>query len=154
MSSRLLSVGVGLLAVAVLGACSDIPLREREAATRDRYLQYAGAPIDSFTWLGRYDSWTAIDKYQIVVWTNINDAYLITVEPPCEDLMFVRRIGLTQTAHTVNRRFDFVTTHGVDSRASWKCMIKEIRPINYLKMKQDARAAREAQKAQPQPKRE
>jgi hypothetical protein len=33
-------------------------------------------------------------------------------------------------------------------------MIKEIRPINYLKMKQDARAAREAQKAQPEPKRE
>jgi hypothetical protein len=27
-------------------------------------------------------------------------------------------------------------------------MIKEIRPINYLKMKQDARAQREAQQAQ------
>jgi hypothetical protein len=83
-----------------------------------------------------------------VVWTNINDAYLITVEPPCEDLMFANRIGLTQTAHTVNRRFDFVTTR------HWKCMIKEIRPINYLKMKQDARAAREAAKAQPQPQKE
>lgn len=142
MSSRLLSMGIGLAALAVLSACSDIPLRQREAATRDRYLQYAGAPIDSFTWLGRYDSWTAIDKYQLVVWTNINDAYLITVEPPCEDLMFANRIGLTQTAHTVNRRFDFVTTHG------WRCMIKEIRPINYLKMKQDARAQREAQQAQ------
>jgi len=61
-------------------------------------------------------------------------------------LMFARRIGLTQTVHTVNRRFDFVTTHG-----GWKCMIKEIRPINYLKMKQDARAQREAQKAQSEP---
>jgi hypothetical protein len=123
--------------VAVLAACTDIPLSKREQAETARYLQYAGPPIDEFTYLGRYDSWTALNKDQIVVWTTINDAYLITVAQPCTDLPFVQHIGLTSTQHTVNRRFDFVKVHGQN------CFIKEIRPVNYLKMKQDARKARE-----------
>jgi hypothetical protein len=130
-----------LPAAALLTACSGIPLRQREDAQRDRYHQYAGAPIPQFTYLGRYDSWTAIDRYELVVWTTINDAYLITVQPPCEDLQFTNRIGLTQTANTVSQRFDFVKVHGMN------CFIKSIQPVNYLKMKQDRRAEAAAAKA-------
>ena len=128
--------------VAIIAACSGIPLKQRQDEERDRYHQYAGAPIPQFTYLGRYDGWTPIDRYELVVWTTINDAYLITVLPPCEDLLFTNHIGLTQTAHTVSQRFDFVKVHGMN------CFIKSIQPIDYLKMKQDRRAQAEAAKAE------
>ncbi len=122
-----------LPAITLVSACSSIPLKQRDDEQRDMYHQYAGAPIEGFTYLGRYDSWTSIGRHELVVWTNINDAYLITVQPPCEDLQFAQRIGLTQTVHTVTQKFDFVKV------GQWRCMIKSIQPINYLKMKQDRR---------------
>ncbi len=128
-----LKSGLLLPAVAVLTACSGIPLKERDAEQRDRYHQYAGDPVDHITYLGRYDGWTAIGKHELVVFTNINDAYLITVQPPCEDLMFANSIGLTETAHTVYQKFDFVKVRG------WRCMIKSIQPVNYRQMKRDMR---------------
>ncbi len=78
------------------------------------------------------------------MWTTINDAYLITVEPPCEELPFVERIGLTSTSSTVSQRFDFVKVHGMN------CFIKSIQPVDYLKMKQDRRAEAAAAKAATQ----
>ena len=122
-----------LLAVTALAACSGIPLKERQTAQRDQYHRYAGAPVDSITHLGPFDGWTPIDRYELVVWANINDAYLITVEPPCEDLQFTNRIGLTQTANRVSQKFDYVKV-GHDN-----CRIKSIQPVDYLQMKKDMR---------------
>ena len=137
----LLATGT-IAVVTLLSACTDIPLRQREEAERARYLQYAGPPIKEFTYLGRYDSWTALSKDEVVVWTTINNAYLITVAQPCTDIMFVNHIGLTSTLHTVSQRFDFVKVRGQN------CFIKSIQPVDYLKMKQDARKAREEAAAQ------
>ena len=120
-----------LPAVAVLTACSGIPLKDRQDAQRARYESYAGSPIDSFTWLGRFESWEPIGTNEVVVWTTINQAYLIKVAPPCDNLEFVNRIGLTSTASTVSSRFDFVKA------GHWRCPIREIRPVDYLRMKQD-----------------
>jgi hypothetical protein len=66
-----------------------------------------------------------------------------TVRPPCEDLQFAQRIGITQTANTISSRFDSVVNH-------WRCQIAEIRPIDYLRMKRDLReeSAQKAEKAQ------
>jgi hypothetical protein len=126
-----------LPAIALLAACasnSGIPLNQRDSAQRDRYLDYAGPPVDHFTYLGRYDGWQPLGRYEAVLFTNPSDAYLISVYPPCEDLSFANHIALTSTANTVYQRFDFVRVHGA------KCMIKEIRPINYQQMKADTRA--------------
>ena len=131
---------VSLLVAALLAAgCSGIPRRERDQEQLDRYLRYAGEPVDHITYLGHYDNWQSVSRYQLVLWTNINDAYLITVRPPCEDLQFAQRIGITQTASTISSRFDSVLVK------HWRCQISEIRPIDYLRMKQDERA----QKADP-----
>ena len=119
--------------ILVLTACSGIPLKERQAEQRNRYHRYAGPPVDHITHLGSFDSWTPIDKHELVVWANINDAYLITVEPSCEDIMFTDRIGLTQTHSTVSQKFDFVKVGHL------KCRIKSIQPIDYLQMKKDMR---------------
>jgi hypothetical protein len=136
MFKRLSTLKAGWLllpAVALLTACSGIPLNERETRQAALYQQYAGPPVESFTYLGRYDSWTYIGQNQLVVWTTINDAYLITVRQPCTELPFAQHIGLTQTTHTVSQRFDFVLA-GHD-----RCWIQSIQPVNYLQMKRDMR---------------
>src|SRR5262249_16591886 len=98
-----------LPALALLTACSGIPLKQREAAQRAEYEAYAGAPVDQFTWLlGHYDSWQPIGTNELVVWTTPFQAYLIKVAPPCENLQFADRIGLTSAGNTVSARFDFV----------------------------------------------
>lgn len=122
-------------AVAALTACSGIPLKERQDAQRSRYESYAGAPVDSFTWLGRYDSWQSIGTNEVVVWTTPFQAYLIKVAPPCDNLQFANRIGLTSTASTVSARLDFVKV------GRWRCPIQEIRPVNYQRMRQDMRTS-------------
>ena len=136
---------VVLLMAALITACSGIPRRQQENEQLERYLRYAGPPVDHITYLGHYDNWQSVSRYQVVLWTNINDAYLITVRPPCEDLQFAQRIGVTQTANTISSRFDSVVVKG------WRCQIQEIRPIDYLRMKKDLREEREQQKAQSAP---
>jgi hypothetical protein len=136
-----------LVAAALLASCSGIPLRQREAAERNRFEAYAGKPVDHLTWLTHYDGWEPISPDQLVVWTDINQAYLITVFHPCTDLMFARRIGLTSTADTVYAHFDHVTAEG------WRCIINTIQPVDYLRMQHDLREQHEAQKkAQGAPK--
>jgi Family of unknown function (DUF6491) len=133
-----------LLVAALLAAgCSGIPRRQRDQEQLDRYLRYAGDPVDHITFLGHYDNWQSVSRYQIVLWTNINDAYLITVRPPCEDLQFAQRIGITQTGSTISSRFDAVLVK------HWRCQISEIRPIDYLRMKKDQRAEKAQEKADP-----
>lgn len=129
-----------LVAAALLTACSGIPLRQRDAAERNRFEAYAGKPVDHFTWLTSYDGWEPISRNQLVVWTDINRPYLITVFQPCTDLMFARRIGLTPTADTVYAHFDSVRVEG------WRCIIDTIQPIDYVRMEHDLRQQREAEK--------
>jgi hypothetical protein len=130
-----------LACIALLSACYGIPRQERDHEQLERYLKYAGTPVDQITYLGRYDGWQVLGPYQLVIWTNINDAYLITVSPPCENLQFANRIGLTSTGRTVSARLDNVVV------GRWKCQITEIRPVDYLRMKQDLRREHAQEKA-------
>lgn len=135
----LLLLGTALLTAA---GCSGIPRRERDQEQLDRYLRYAKAPVDHITTLGHYDSWQAVGPYQVVLWANINDAYLITVSPPCENLEFAQRIGLTRSTDTIYARLDAIVVK------HWRCQITEIRPIDYMQMRQDQRTEK-AQQAAP-----
>jgi hypothetical protein len=124
------------IAAVVLTGCSGIP-RRSDNEPLQRYESYAGAPIDRIAYLGRYDSWEALDRYNLVVWTTMNSPYLITVLPPCENLPFANRIALTSTAGQVTAKFDDVLVRG------WRCRIKEIRPVDYKRMRQDMRQQKE-----------
>jgi Family of unknown function (DUF6491) len=127
-----------LLPVALLTACSGIPLKQRDEAQRARYEAYAGPPVERFTWLGSYDSWQPIDTNELAVWTTPFQAYLIKVAPPCQDLQFVNRIGLTSTTSTVSARLDYVRV------SHWRCQIQEIRPLDYKRMREDMRKQADA----------
>jgi hypothetical protein len=136
----------------LLPACSDVA--KREDAARARYHAYAGAPVDSFTWLGRYDGWTSLGNNELVIWTTPFDAYLIRVMPPCIDLPFTNAIGVTSTARTVSARFDFVLVHGQGARspaANFRCPIAEIRPVDYKRMRREQREQGPLPGAQPAP---
>ena len=143
MNARFALVAVGLLPF--LAACSGIPLKQPQDERRARYESYAGPPIQQFTWLGHYDSWEPIGTNELVVRTTSNQAYLIRVAPPCENLEFVNRIEITSTSNTVYAHFDFVKV-GLGN-GNWRCPIQEIRPLDYLKMRQDMRKELEEAKA-------
>ena len=94
-----------------------------------RYEPYLEEPVDSFTML-RHDSWEPINRNQLVLWTTMNDAYLLTVIGPCQDLPFAETVGVTTTASSVTK-FDNVLVRGN------RCPITEIQPIDVERMKAD-----------------
>jgi hypothetical protein len=127
-----------LLAVAALSACSGIP-RQSDQEMLARYNAYAGERVSDFRTFGSFNSWTPIDNHHVVVHTNINEAYLITVFEPCMDLPFATRLGITSRfPHTVQSGFDSIRV----GRQS--CRISEIRPINYRQMRADLAAEKKA----------
>jgi hypothetical protein len=101
------------------------------------YAEYAGEPVKSF-YMGEADGWAAVSKDQLVVWSGLNKAYLLTVTGYCPDLQFANAIAVTSTGHTVDR-FEKVIV-GRD-----RCLINEIRPIDTKQMKADRKLLREQQ---------
>jgi|HubBroStandDraft_1064217.scaffolds.fasta_scaffold1234214_1 hypothetical protein len=93
------------------------------------YLKYAGPPIDSFTYLGRYDGFRTLGGPYLVIWTTFTNAYLIKVRDPCIELPFANRVGLTSTSNTVNGNFDFVLVEHD------RCRIGTIQRVDYDAMK-------------------
>jgi len=126
--------------LALLGACSSVPYA-RQQQTHDRFMAYAGPPVDQFTWLGHFDSWQSLSRSELVVFTTPWDAYYLKIWLPC-DTRFANRVGLSSTARTVYSRLDSVIV-GRD-----RCPIEEIRPIDYRRMRADLR--RDAKPPPPQ----
>jgi hypothetical protein len=136
-------LGAIVSGLALIGACSALANRDRDHEQQlETFLKYAQPPVKDFVYFGGYKDWKPLGHYQLVVWTGINDAYLLTVGSPCQNLEFQNHIGLTSTAHTVSVHFDAVLSEG------WRCMIQEIRPIDYRQMSRDLRKQHEDQPAQ------
>jgi len=111
-----------ILALGLMAGCATAP-------TKETYLQYAGPPIDSFTYLGHYNGFRTLGGQDIVIWTTINDAYLIKVLEPCMNLPYANKVVLTNEANTVTRLIDWVDfDHG-------HCRVDTIRHIDYGAMK-------------------
>jgi hypothetical protein len=119
-----------LAAVAALTACAAMKNRESDEQSLARYMDYAGEPVKSFTYLGQFDGWRSLGRDKVVVWTGVNNAYLLTVQQPCQELRFANRIGVTSTGNTVSSGFDSVQVG--DNQT---CRITEIRPVNYKDLK-------------------
>jgi hypothetical protein len=105
--------------------------RATQQENLERFEKYAGAPIDEFEFWSLY-KWQLVGPEKVVVWSTINDAYLVTVEKPCPGLEFARGIGVTsKQRHIVSAKFDEVTY------GKGRCQIAEIRPIDYKQMLKD-----------------
>lgn len=102
--------------------------RKTQEQTYERYVKYAGDPIDEFQFWSMY-KWTLAGPTRVVVWPNINEAYLISVDDPCPGLEWARAIGVTsKQPRFVSARFDFVTFE------KGRCHITQIRPIDVKAM--------------------
>jgi hypothetical protein len=102
------------------------------------YTDYAGEPVKSF-YMHDFNGWNAVSKDQVVVYSGMNKAYLLSLTGYCPDLQFAHTIAVTSTANTVDK-FEKVIV-GRD-----RCLIKEIRPIDVKQMKADRKLIREQQK--------
>ena len=107
------------------------------------YTDYAGEPVKSF-YMNNFDGWTVISKDQVVIWSGMNRAYLLTVTGYCPDLQHVNAIAVTSTGNTVDR-FEKVIV-GRD-----RCFINEIRPLDTKQMKEDRKLMREQMKKPQEP---
>lgn len=124
-------IGAGVLAMGVAHADT----RATQAKNLEKYTPYLQAPVEDFRFWSLY-KWQLVGPQQVVVWSTVKDAYLLTVEAPCPKLEWANGIGLTsQQSHRVSRRFDFLTA-GKD-----RCRIEKIEPIDTARMNEERRAA-------------
>jgi hypothetical protein len=128
---------VAVLATLLVVACAGIPKRTTDQEELARYQQYAGEPASSISYLGRYDSWRPLGRDNLVIWTGVNEAYLLTIAGPCNDLPFANRVAIKSRGATLSRGDSVIVGRGQ------RCLITELRPIDYRKMKQDARQSSE-----------
>ncbi len=120
-----------VLAGVVAAPAAVAQTRATQQKNLERFEKYAGAPIDAFDFWSLY-KFQLVGPEKVVVWSTINDAYLITVAKPCSGLEFARGIGVTsKQRHVVSRKFDYVTY------GNGRCQIAEIRPIDYRQMLKD-----------------
>ncbi len=122
-----------LFAAAVLAGCASSPKLD--------YREYVGEPVKSF-YMDDFDGWTPVSKDQLVVWSGINEAWMLTITGYCPDLMYANAIAVTSTANTVDK-FEKVIV-GRD-----RCFIKEIRPVDTKQMKADRKLLLEQMKKSP-----
>jgi hypothetical protein len=133
---------LSLLALTLLSACASIPRNDDGEKAIDRYTPYLGQPVSQFNTYTRFDSWTAVDNDHVVIHTNVNQAYLLTLAPGCFDLPFATTLGVTSKfPHAVQSGFDSIRV----GRQS--CRITEIRPVNAKQMRADLKAERAEKKA-------
>ncbi len=130
-----------LLAITLIAGCTSMRAREGEPTERERYWYYAGEPVSSFQYFGRVSGWSGLSRNELVVFTGVNNAYLLTTDGTCFDLPTAFTIGLESRMGSSISNFDSVRV-GRD-----RCRITEIRPIDYKRMKQEARELREERKA-------
>ena len=131
----------------LLAACASNP-RMADAQKLALYRAHAGEPVPSFRLFGSLNSWTPLGDSALAVWTRPNEAWLLDVSGPCQDLEFATAIRLTDSIGQVSARFDRVIPlelSGGPRTAQMPCIIQSIRPL-------DTRAIREGERqlrAQP-----
>lgn len=126
------------VAAALLAGCASTPAAQGGSADRASYMAHAGPPVDHLAFHTTYKRLAAISADQLVVWTNLQQPYLVTVRHPCANLWFARHIGVTQTGDNVYAGTNLVKADG------WSCAIKAIQPVDYRQMQQDQRRQHEA----------
>jgi hypothetical protein len=125
-----------LMALLVLvGGCATGVARMKTETPVTRYQPYLGTPIERFTAF-RFDGWELVGHNQVVVWTGVNEAYLLTVWDSCQDLEYAERVGLSSTGHTVSRLESL-------SVGQQRCPIESIRPIDIGRYKADSAGLRQ-----------
>ncbi len=121
-----------LIATALAAGCASSGGLTKSEEILTRYEPYVGEPVKSFTAF-RPQSWQPISRTQLILWTGVNEAYLLTVANGCQDLQFKDAVRVTSTGNSIST-FEKVIV-GRD-----RCPITEIQPIDVRRMKADRNA--------------
>jgi hypothetical protein len=124
-------LALALVAVVASGCASGLS-RSSGDRVLERYEPYIGEPIRGFTAF-RMQSWQPVSRNQLILWTSINDAYLITITNNCPDLMFTDTVRVTSTASQIST-LDQVRVRGD------RCPIQKIQPIDIRRWRKDREA--------------
>lgn len=135
----------GWLAVAALlvTGCAAGVGRLSADSPRERYRNYAGTPVERITAFD-VNGWTALSRNELVLWTGVNEAWLVTVWDSCRDLEYAQRIRVERTGASITR----LDRIGVGRD---RCPISEIRPIDVRQMRADRSAERATERAAAAP---
>ncbi|NBU25149.1 MAG: hypothetical protein EBS39_05960 [Gammaproteobacteria bacterium] len=132
--TRIATTTAVLGVAALLTACASGLARQDEGA-QFRYQDYAGAPVDTIDTMGRVSGWNSVSRDQLVLWTGVNEAWLIKVWSTCRDLGFANTVAVKRSGVKITR-FDQVLV------GEERCQISEIRPVDVKQMKADRAAAK------------
>lgn len=117
-----------------LAACTTTGPRRPAAPAMD-YAQYAGPELEDVFYF-RLDSWEAVSRNELIIWTGMRDAYLLKVWEPCTELEYAQVIGFTSRFNRLTR-FDKLIA-GRDT-----CPIGSIRKLDTARLKADRLKARQ-----------
>jgi Family of unknown function (DUF6491) len=95
-------------------------------------MRYAGPPIERFSFRNSYTGWQIVEDYKIIMLVG-DDAYLLTVVPPCPQMRLALFMSIRSSTGATVSRFDRVQ---LDEN---NCLIDEIRPIDYRRMRRKTR---------------
>ncbi|WP_368561934.1 DUF6491 family protein [Pseudoxanthomonas sp. UTMC 1351] len=134
-----------VMGAGALSACSSLP-NQAEAERLELYRSHAGEPVPSFHYFGTLNGWTPLSDSALTVWTRPNQAYLLELSGPCQDLEYAIAIGVTNTMGRVYSRFDDVIVRGGGgvSGNRFPCRILSIRPLDVKALKATQKEMREA----------
>ena len=126
----------------VLAGCASTGLSDAERLAL--YRSHAAAPQSSFRLSGTsLSGWTALGDSAVAVWVRPNEAYLLELVGPCQDLGFTPVIGLTSQVGQVSARFDRVLVRSTSPVASMPCPIQVIRRLDVKALRAEERTLRE-----------
>ena len=122
---------VSLLAVTMLTACASARMAEqKQKENLARYQPYIGETVSQYTRYTHNEGWTPVDNEHVIVTSNVKEAYMLTVAPPCMNLPFAGvAIGVTERfPNVVSSGFDSVRVRGES------CRILKIQKVDYKGM--------------------
>jgi len=121
---RIVATFAALLAAGCAGMATQ-PTNQRLAL----YRAHAGAAVPSISYLGTINGWEPLGDRALVLWTRPNEAYLLDLYGPCNDLDITQKIDVTRRAARVYAGFDEVLVLN-DNRANSPCRIQRISPVD------------------------
>ncbi|WP_242108532.1 DUF6491 family protein [Luteimonas aquatica] len=127
-------------ALPLLASCATTGLSDADKLAL--YKDHAGKPVSSFRYFGRIDGWTPLGDSAVAVWTKPNEAYLLSLYGPCNNLAFTPVIGVTSQMNQVYAKFDKVIARDRGS-IELPCRIDEIRPLDVKAIRQAEKSARD-----------
>ena len=130
-----------LTMAAALGGCASNLSPSEQLAL---YETHAGAPVKDFRYFSTIN-WTPLGDEALAVWTKPNEAWMLNLSGPCNDLDYTQAISISNMFGRVSAGFDSVHVLGGPGVSFHiPCRIQTIRPLDVKALKAAQKEMREA----------